>query len=55
MPCFSQYEVIIFDCDGVILDSNNMKITAMHSALEASYFPIELIDDAVASFKRCLG
>ncbi len=55
MPCFNQYEVIIFDCDGVILDSNNMKITAMRAALKTSEFPAELIETAVNAFKNNFG
>ncbi len=55
MPCFSQYEVIIFDCDGVILDSNNMKINAMRAALKSSLFPLDLIDTAVTAFKNNFG
>lgn len=55
MPCFSQYDVIIFDCDGVILDSNNMKITAMRAALETAEFPAELIETAVSAFANNFG
>ncbi|CAJ1881698.1 HAD family hydrolase [Aeromonas hydrophila] len=31
---FNGYETIIFDCDGVILDSNNLKIEAMYNSLQ---------------------
>ncbi len=55
MPCFDQYDVIIFDCDGVILDSNNMKITAMRAALKTSEFPAELIEIALNAFKNNFG
>lgn len=55
MPCFNQYDVIIFDCDGVILDSNSMKITAMRAALKTSEFPAQLIDTAVNAFKNNFG
>ncbi|MFN3018109.1 HAD family hydrolase [Vibrio coralliilyticus] len=30
---FEKYETIIFDCDGVLLDSNNLKIEAMEKSL----------------------
>jgi len=33
MRRFSDYDLLIFDCDGVILDSNTLKIDAMRSAL----------------------
>lgn len=35
MRPFSEYEVYIFDCDGVLLDSNYQKIIAMRRALES--------------------
>jgi phosphoglycolate phosphatase-like HAD superfamily hydrolase len=34
MPLFSEYDLIIFDCDGVILNSNQLKIDAMENALK---------------------
>jgi phosphoglycolate phosphatase-like HAD superfamily hydrolase len=34
MPPIANYDVYIFDCDGVILDSNKLKIDAMKNALE---------------------
>jgi len=55
MLCFNEYRVIIFDCDGVILDSNNMKIKAMYSALKTSLYPAELIDVAVNTFLNNFG
>jgi len=33
MHQFNEYDLIIFDCDGVILDSNQLKIDAMKNAL----------------------
>ena len=33
LPIFKKYDTIIFDCDGVILDSNDLKIEAMREAL----------------------
>lgn len=55
MPCFSQYDVLIFDCDGVILDSNSMKITAMRAALKNAQYPDKLIDAAVNAFLNNFG
>ncbi len=58
MPCcdiFTAYDVIIFDCDGVILDSNTMKIAAMRVALKDSEFPNELISSAIDAFKNNFG
>ena len=37
MPPLNDYEVYIFDCDGVILDSNQLKIKAMKQALYDSW------------------
>jgi len=36
MRPLSEYDVLIFDCDGVILDSNRLKVEAMKVALESS-------------------
>ncbi|WP_283709985.1 HAD family hydrolase [Pseudoalteromonas prydzensis] len=38
MPFNQNYDVYIFDCDGVILDSNKLKINAMASALRVLGF-----------------
>ncbi|MFH4893836.1 HAD family hydrolase [Vibrio diabolicus] len=55
MPLLSNYEVYIFDCDGVILDSNQLKIEAMKNALEV-YFPgQDLIDECVDYFRHNFG
>lgn len=35
MPRFNQYDLVIFDCDGVIFDSNHLKLDAMKQALRA--------------------
>jgi len=55
MRCFEYYDVIIFDCDGVILDSNNMKISAMRTALKTSHYPAELIEQAIDAFLKNFG
>lgn len=53
-PLFN-YDVVIFDCDGVILDSNQLKIIAMKEALESGEFPDEHINAAVHYFKSNFG
>lgn len=45
----SSYDVVIFDCDGVILDSNAIKNNAFSKALEDE--PQELIDKFIAYHK----
>ena len=55
MPCFEHYDVIIFDCDGVILDSNNMKITAMRAALKNADYPANLTEQAIDAFLNNFG
>ncbi|WP_275723453.1 HAD family hydrolase [Vibrio furnissii] len=52
---FNHYDVIIFDCDGVILDSNNLKISAMRVALENAAYPKAEIDVAVEYFAANFG
>lgn len=47
MHFIANYDVYIFDCDGVILNSNQLKIDAMHNALSA------LITDSV-KVKACV-
>jgi phosphoglycolate phosphatase-like HAD superfamily hydrolase len=34
MRQFNEYELIVFDCDGVLIDSNDLKVEAMGKALE---------------------
>lgn len=55
MPHLSDYEVYIFDCDGVILDSNQLKIKAMRNALEAHFSNHALINDCVEYFCHNFG
>ncbi|MDP2573121.1 HAD hydrolase-like protein [Vibrio penaeicida] len=55
MPPLSKYEVYIFDCDGVILDSNQLKIEAMNNALEAHFSAQDLIIECVNYFRRNFG
>lgn len=43
MPQFNAYDLVIFDCDGVILNSNTLKIDAMRNALvESGISPAEV-------------
>ncbi len=55
MPRLSEYEVYIFDCDGVILDSNQLKIEAMKNALEAHFSAQDLIAECVDYFRHNFG
>lgn len=49
------YDIYIFDCDGVILDSNQLKIDAMEKALIDFFGYNKKIDDCVAYFKKNFG
>jgi len=49
------YDFIIFDCDGVLLDSNKMKINAMQKALSYMSFPEPLMLDALNLFSMNFG
>jgi len=49
------YNVYIFDCDGVLLDSNSSKITAMRKTLESIDCIEGGIDSAVKYFKENFG
>ncbi|MGV2989294.1 HAD family hydrolase [Vibrio sp. E150_011] len=55
MPQLSEYELYIFDCDGVILDSNQLKIEAMRNALEAHFSARDLIVECVDYFRHNFG
>ncbi|CAM2826142.1 HAD family hydrolase [Vibrio neptunius] len=55
MHRLSEYEVYIFDCDGVILDSNQLKIEAMKNALEAHFSSQDLIAECVEYFRHNFG
>lgn len=49
------YDLYIFDCDGVILDSNALKVKAMRGALSALPFSSELINQCVDYFYNNFG
>lgn len=53
-PIYS-YDLYIFDCDGVILDSNALKLQAMKEALEALSFNYELVSQCVEYFANNFG
>jgi phosphoglycolate phosphatase-like HAD superfamily hydrolase len=51
----SDYDIYIFDCDGVILDSNQLKIDAMEKALTAVFKDNVGIENCVNYFKNNFG
>lgn len=52
---FSDYQVYIFDCDGVLLNSNDIKITAMREALKSVHEVTSGVERAVSFFKKNFG
>ena len=48
-----KYEIIILDCDGVIFDSNHLKLDAFRDAL--SKFHKDTVDDFIKYFKNNFG
>jgi phosphoglycolate phosphatase-like HAD superfamily hydrolase len=55
MHQLNNYDVIIFDCDGVILDSNKLKISAMYQALSGLSSDQSAVDKSVSYFKNNFG
>jgi len=55
MRRFSEYGLLIFDCDGVILNSNTLKIEAMRNALIDSGITSAEIDTCTDFFKNNFG
>lgn len=56
MRPLSSFDVYIFDCDGVILDTNRLKIDAMGQALQSlQKFPAEEIDQCLHYFAENFG
>jgi phosphoglycolate phosphatase len=49
----SQFEVVVFDCDGVLLDSNNLKMTCMRAAL--GEFSSQLVEQFLDEFRETFG
>ena len=55
MHRLSDYDIYIFDCDGVILDSNKLKIDAMRRSLVAIFNDDSQIDYCIEYFKCNFG
>lgn len=55
MQSIHNYDVYIFDCDGVILDSNQLKIDAMENALRDFSFESSLINKCIEYFSKNFG
>ena len=52
MDC-NTYQVIIFDCDGVLIDANNLKLAAAERILEA--YPKDAVAAFIDHFRRSFG
>ena len=50
MPFKEMKNIHMFDCDGVILDSNDLKVIALKAALESVGSPIEFVIWAIEEF-----
>lgn len=55
MQSIHDYDVYIFDCDGVILDSNELKIDAMGRALRALSFEDPIVKQCLLYFRENFG
>lgn len=55
MQSLSDYDVYVFDCDGVILDSNQLKIDAMREALFTILSDENKINECVDYFRNNFG
>tara|TARA_R110001583_G_scaffold195533_1_gene375563 strand:- start:6773 stop:7429 length:657 start_codon:yes stop_codon:yes gene_type:complete len=55
MPLLNSYDVVIFDCDGVILDSNDFKLSAMKNALEDCLVDNVSVERCVDYFRENFG
>nr|WP_113867721.1 HAD family hydrolase [Brenneria salicis]NMN92142.1 phosphoglycolate phosphatase-like HAD superfamily hydrolase [Brenneria salicis ATCC 15712 = DSM 30166]RBP61132.1 phosphoglycolate phosphatase-like HAD superfamily hydrolase [Brenneria salicis ATCC 15712 = DSM 30166]RLM28714.1 hypothetical protein BHG07_16815 [Brenneria salicis ATCC 15712 = DSM 30166] len=53
MPLSFDYDVYIFDCDGVILDSNQLKLDAMEKAL--GEYPVQDVVVCIDYFSKNFG
>lgn len=51
----NKFNIFIFDCDGVVLDSNNLKIEAMKDALTRAKIDSSKISDCIGFFKKNFG
>ena len=52
MDC-DAYNILIFDCDGVLIDANNLKLEAAERILEG--FPKSAVARFIAHFKKSFG
>jgi phosphoglycolate phosphatase-like HAD superfamily hydrolase len=52
-PFLSQYDIIIFDCDGVLIDINLLKCEAFGKAVEG--YPTEVVESFVNHCKKTFG
>lgn len=55
MHQLSDYDVVIFDCDGVILDSNSLKIAAMRNALSTLKISTIEVEQCTSFFAENFG
>lgn len=55
MRPFRDYDIYIFDCDGVLLDSNKIKITAMKDALECLNLDADTVNKCLDYFSDNFG
>ena len=55
MRPFNEYDLLIFDCDGVILNANTLKIEAMRNALIESGISTNEVETCTTFFKNNFG
>jgi phosphoglycolate phosphatase-like HAD superfamily hydrolase len=55
MRLIASYDIYIFDCDGVVLDSNQLKIDAMEKALLSIVIDNEKVSQCVNYFRNNFG
>lgn len=55
MRIFNKYDVFIFDCDGVILDSNNLKLIAMQDTLLTQFSNRQEVCYCIDYFRNNFG
>ena len=55
MNQLSKYDVIIFDCDGVIFDSNKLKIDAMRESLDSLSIRQDVVEQCCSFFAKNFG
>ena len=53
LELLNQYDIIIFDCDGVLMDTNLLKCEAFGKAVEG--YPQKIVEDFVEHCKRTFG